>query len=498
MQTSAASLDLAHPDSFYIDGAWLAPSSHATFPVVNASTEEVVAQVAKAQPDDVARAVAAARQAFDRGAWPRLTHAERARYLNAIAAELERRTADFARVWATESGVLYKLAESHVGRLTSGSFNYYASLAETYPFEVPHRSTSGHQGLLVREPVGVVAAIIPWNGPGLLIAYKCAPALLAGCTIVLKASPEAPGSAYLFAEICEKVGLPPGVVNVLTADRSVSEGLVRDPRIDKVTFTGSTAAGRKIASICGDRIARCTLELGGKSPAVVLDDYDIGAAAQSIASGCGYLTGQVCHSLTRVIVTKSRHDDMVDALCSVVEDFRIGDAFDPASDIGPLASAAQRDRVEGYIAKGVAEGARLVAGGRRPSHLNRGYFIQPTIFGDVDNHSTIGREEIFGPVLSVIAANDEQHAVEIANDTIYGLNAAVFTNDMDLAYTVARELRAGSVGHNGSHADFGTAFGGFKQSGLGREGGTEGLLPFLESKTIVLDKPFAESLITVL
>jgi betaine-aldehyde dehydrogenase len=488
MQPAVTSSPIAHPRAFYIGGAWVEPSSPATFDVINASNEDVAVQVAEAQDADVARAVAAARQAFDHGPWRRMSPAERAGYLRAIAAELEARAADFAHVWATESGVLHRLALERIGRLTSGAFNFYAGLADTFPFEEPHRSASGHKALLIREPVGVVAAIVPWNGPAMLIAYKSSPALLAGCTIVLKASPEAPGAALLFAEVCEKVGLPPGVVNVLTADREVSEGLVRDPRIDKVTFTGSTLAGRRIASICGERIARYTLELGGKSPAVVLDDYDIATAARSIASGCGYLSGQVCHSLTRIVVTRSRHDEMVEALSSAVSGLRVGDAFDAASDVGPLASAAQRDRVEGYIAKGKAEGARLAVGGMRPAHLNRGYYIEPTVFGGVDNNSTIGREEIFGPVLSVIAADSETHAVEIANDTIYGLNASVFTNDDDRAYAVARELRAGTVGHNASRTDFTIAFGGFKQSGVGREGGVDGLIPYLEPKTVVMDR----------
>jgi betaine-aldehyde dehydrogenase len=292
------------------------------------------------------------------------------------------------------------------------------------------------------------------------------------------------------AEICEKVGLPPGVFNIVTADREVSEGLVRNPDIDKVTFTGSTVAGRKIASACGERIARYTLELGGKSPAIVLNDYDLGLAARTIASGLGYVTGQVCHSLTRVIVPRPRHNTMVEALSAAVNAMKVGDAFDPASDIGPLATATQRERVEAYIATGKAEGARLAAGGRRPAHLQRGFFLEPAVFGGVDNRSTIGREEIFGPVLCVIAANDEQHAVELANDSIYGLNASVFTNDLDRFHAVARQLRVGTVGQNASRTDFSIAFGGFKQSGVGREGGVDGLLPFLEAKTIVADTPF--------
>jgi betaine-aldehyde dehydrogenase len=349
------------------------------------------------------------------------------------------------------------------------------------------------QAFLIREPVGVVAAIVPWNGPAGLMAYKCAPALLAGCTVVLKSSPEAPCSAYLMAEACEKVGLPPGVVNVITADRTVSEGLVKHPDVDKVTFTGSTAAGRRIAAICGERIARCTLELGGKSPAIVLDDYDVGTASRTIAAGVGYLTGQVCHSLTRIIVSRPRHDEMVEALSAEVRSMRVGNPFDPDIDVGPLATARQRERVEHYIARGKAEGAQLVTGGRRPSHLERGFFVEPTVFGNVDNRSSIGQEEIFGPVLSVIPAEHEQHAIQLANDTPYGLNASVFTNDVDRARQVARELRAGTVGQNASRTDFSIAFGGFKQSGLGREGGTEGLLPFLETKTVVLDTPFPQT-----
>jgi aldehyde dehydrogenase (NAD+) len=482
---------LAHPEQFYIDGAWVAPSSQSKFNIISSSTEEVVARVAEAAEPDIDRAVAAARRAFDQGPWPRLSHAERAEYLRAIARECERRADDFARAWTTESGVLYKLSAARVGTWLSSAFNSYADLAATFPFQEKHPSSGGLRGMIVREPVGVVAAIIPWNGPARLMAYKCAPALLAGCTVVLKASPEAPSCAYLLAEICEQIELPAGVLNVVTADRQVSEALVRDPRIDKVTFTGSTAAGRRIASICGERIARYTLELGGKSPAVVLDDYDIETAAHAVAGGLGFLSGQVCHSLTRVIVTRAHHDKMVDALCAAVDRMGLGDPFDPSIDIGPLATARQRERVERYISQGKADGAVLATGGGRPEHLQRGFFVEPTVFGHVDNRSTIAQEEIFGPVLCVIAADDEAQAIAIANDTLYGLNASVFTRDADHAFKVARQLRAGTVGHNGSRPDFAIAFGGFKQSGLGREGGTEGLLPFLETKTIVLDQPFA-------
>ncbi len=374
----------------------------------------------------------------------------------------------------------------------AGAFDFYADLAATFPFEERAQPSVGEFGLLVREPVGVVGAIIPWNAPIGLITYKLAPALLCGCTVVLKCSPEAPGEAYVVAEIAEAIGLPPGVLNVVTADREVSELLVRDPRVDKITFTGSTAAGRRIGSICGERIARCTLELGGKSAAIVLDDMDLGEAATTLARAECSLSGQVCSSLTRIVVTRSRHDELVDALADAFGSVRVGDPFDPATQMGPLVSGRQRDRVEGYIAKGTEQGATLVTGGGRPEGLDRGYYVEPTLFANVDNSSVIAQEEIFGPVLSVIAADDEDEAVAIANDTIYGLNASVFTPDVDRARQLARRLRTGTVGHNAFRTDFAIAFGGFKQSGVGREGGTEGLFPFLETKTVVLDGAPAE------
>jgi aldehyde dehydrogenase (NAD+) len=321
-----------------------------------------------------------------------------------------------------------------------------------------------------------------------LIAHKIGPALLAGCTVVLKSSPEAPGEGYVYAEVAEEIGLPPGVLNVVTADREVSELLVTNPGVDKITFTGSTAAGRRIASLCGERIARCTLELGGKSAAVILDDADLGKVAKTISRAECFLSGQVCSSLTRIVVSRARHDELVDVLASTFSQVQVGDPFEATTQMGPLVAERQRDRVEGYIAKGVEQGAKLATGGGRPKDRERGWYIEPTVFGDVDNSSAIAQEEIFGPVLSVIPAADEHDAVRIANDTIYGLNASVFTNDADRAREVAGELRSGTVGQNAFRTDFGIGFGGFKQSGIGREGGKEGLLPFLESKTVILDE----------
>jgi acyl-CoA reductase-like NAD-dependent aldehyde dehydrogenase len=291
----------------------------------------------------------------------------------------------------------------------------------------------------------------------------------------------------VIAEAAEAVGLPAGVLNVLTADREVSELLVRDPNVDKISFTGSTAAGRRIASICGERIARCTLELGGKSAAVILDDMDLGTAAATLSQAECFLSGQVCSSLTRIVVPRSRHDELVEALASTFSQVRVGDPFEDQTQMGPLVASRQRDRVEGYIAKGIADGADLATGGGRPKDLERGWFVEPTVFGNVDNQSVIAQEEIFGPVLSVVPAEDEQDAIRVANDTIYGLNASVFTNDVNRAREVAGQLRSGTVGHNAFRTDFGIAFGGFKQSGIGREGGREGLLPFLETKTVILE-----------
>ncbi len=485
--TRATTSPVLHGDRFFIGGEWVEPSSDATISVTDSGTEEVYYTVAEAAADDMTRAVAAARTAFDDGPWSRLTHAQRAEYIRALGAGFAEHNDQLGQLWPRESGVLYKVAQ-YSGRIGAGALEAYAALADTFPFEEECAPTGGGEfGLLVREPVGVVGAIIPWNAPVALICHKIGPALLAGCTVVLKSSPEAPGVGYIFAEVAEQIGLPPGVLNVLTADREVSELLVTNPGVDKITFTGSTAAGRRIASLCGERIARCTLELGGKSAAVILDDMDLGTAATTLARAeCG-LNGQVCSSLTRVIVTKDRHDEFVDALASSFGQTRVGDPFDADAQLGPLVSGRQRDRVLGYIAKGVDEGAKLATGGGRPEGLDRGFFVAPTVFGNVDNASTIAREEIFGPVLSVIPAADEQDAVRIANDTDYGLNASVFTNDVDRARDVASRLRTGTVGHNAFRTDFGMAFGGFKQSGIGREGGKEGLQAFLETKTVILE-----------
>lgn len=484
---SAPSPVVRHPDKFFIGGKWTEPSSAARIEVKDSATEELFLSVAEAKEADVDRAVAAAREAFDKGPWPRMSHAERAGYMRAMATELDKLAEPHARIWTCEAGALHSFTKARCAGI-SNDYLSYAAMAENFPFQERHKPRSGGEvALLVREPVGVVGAIVPWNAAPGAIASKVGPALIAGCTVIVKVPPEAPGAAYILAEACEAAGFPPGVVNILTAEREVSERLVRNPGVDKIAFTGSTAAGRRIASLCGDRVARCTLELGGKSPAIVLDDYDIATAAQAIASKATFLTGQVCASLTRIIVSRKRHDALVEALSAHFRQVKVGDPFDAATQMGPLAMRRQLERVQGYIAKGKAEGATLATGGGRPAHLDRGYFVEPTVFGHVDNSYTIAREEIFGPVLAVIPADSDKQAVDIANDTIYGLNASVFTNDLERAYAVARRIRSGTVGQNGLRNEGSIAFGGFKQSGIGREGGAEGLRAYLETKVVVLD-----------
>ncbi|KQO97465.1 aldehyde dehydrogenase [Leifsonia sp. Leaf264] len=479
-------ISLQHPDRLYINGQWVAPAGNETLEVIDATTEEAFFRVAKTTPQDMDAAIAAARYAFDHTTWSFLEPRERAEYLRKLAAGLRARAEEAATFWTRQTGPTWRMSLGSISRVPA-LFEYYADLADSYPWVTLDTPEFAAFGAVVNEPIGVVGAIVPWNTPLSLAAYKIAPALLTGCTVVLKAPPEAPGELLILAEIADEIGLPAGVLNVVNGHRDVSQQLVADPRVDKIAFTGSSAVGRHIAGVAGARLARYTLELGGKSAAVILDDYDITTAAAAIAQQECSLNGQVCMSLTRVIVTKARHDEMAEALGSAFGSVRVGDPFDPETQLGPLALAKQQESVLGYIQKGIAEGATLVTGGGRPAHLDRGYFVEPTVFANVDNRSTIAQEELFGPVLSVIPAENEEHAIELANGTQYGLNNAVFTNDVDRAYQVARRLRSGTVGHNGFKTDTRMGFGGFGQSGVGREGGIQGVFPYLESKTVLLD-----------
>ena len=482
-------VNIAHPDTLYIGGEWIAPVDGGSIEVVSPHTEQVAAIVAEAREADMDKAVAAARKAFDTGPWPTMEPTERADYLRKMAAHLGPRAGEIEAAFVAEIGALASFAP--VASMTgTGTFMTYADIAESYEWvkRQPSAMIPGHDALVIREAVGVVAAIVPWNMPYAIMAQKVAPALIAGCTVIMKPSPETPLEAYLIAEAAEAAGIPAGVINLVPSHREAADHLVRHKGVDKIAFTGSTAAGRRIASVAGERIARVTLELGGKSPAIVLDDFPTEAAAKILARTITILSGQVCAMLSRAIVPADRHDEIAAAIAAEMKTVKVGTPTDPASEMGPIAMKRQLERIESYVEKGKAEGATLVVGGQRPAHLNSGYYFEPTLFSNVDNGMTIAQEEIFGPVLALIPARDEEHAIEIANDTDFGLNSAVLTNDPAAAYRIGRRIRAGNVGHNGMKADFSLPFGGFKQSGVGREGGVEGLAPYLETKTMLIER----------
>lgn len=478
-------VSIAHPDLLYIGGQWVAAHSGRLIDLISPDTEQVVARVAEADAVDMDAAVAAARAAFDHGPWPSTSPAERIAAFRRMAAHLQGRVDELARCWTAQMGGLVSFA----GPMHAGSvavLEGIAAIAEGFAFVEQRPSMGAAAGFVVHEPVGVVAAIAPWNGPFGIMANKVAYALLAGCPVIMKPSPETPLEAYIIAEAAEAAGLPAGVVNLVTGHRDASDHLVCNHGVDKVTFTGSTVAGKRIASVCGERIARCTLELGGKSAALVRDDFPIEIAAKMLAGTITMMSGQVCAMLSRVIVPRARHDELAEVIAAEMSRVVIGHSGDPATQLGPLAMERQRDRVEMYIAEGRKE-ADLVCGGARPAHLNQGFFIEPTLFANVPNDSRIAQEEIFGPVLSLIPAEDEEDMIRIANASNFGLNGSVLTHDVDAAYRIGRRVRTGGFGQNGLRMDFGLPYGGFKQSGIGREGGREGLMPYLEIKTLLLD-----------
>jgi len=477
-------VNLASPDKLFIGGGWLSSAGDGGVDIISPASEESVGRVAMATREDMDRAVAAARHAFDHGPWPRLSGAERAAYLRRIAAEMDKRADDFARAWSLQVGMPYSQS-SQTAPYMSGYFSYYAGLAEQGFEEVRTPMMGGH-AIVVREAVGVVVAIVPWNAPLATLALKVAPALAAGCAVIAKPSPETPLEALILAECIAAAGVPEGVFSVLTADREVSDYLIRKPEVDKVSFTGSTAAGLHIASVCGGRMARITTELGGKSAAIVLDDADIGTVVAGIMPNLVGLCGQQCAAFSRILVPSALKDAVTGALAAAMQSVTVGDPFDQATQMGPLVTRNQHGRVLGYIEKGKAEGARIVTGGNRPSHLPKGWFVEPTLFADASNGMTIAREEIFGPVGTVIAYDSEEEAIAIANDSIYGLSGGVFTQDPDRAYAIARRIRTGNFGHNGRVIDYTIPYGGFKQSGVGREGGVEGLHGFTEVKAVFM------------
>jgi aldehyde dehydrogenase (NAD+) len=482
----SAPLTLRHPDRLFIGGVWVEPHSGRQLEIVSPDTEQVVAHVAEADEVDMDRAVAAARKAFDEGPWQWLSPAERVAAMSRLVAALRRREPELAAVWSRQMGGLASLAPHLTARGTQ-NFQEAIDLGGTFPFITKVSSPAAAAAYVVHEPVGVVAAISPWNVPYMIMSAKVAPSLLAGCTVVMKPSPETPIEAYIIAECAEEAGLPPGVINLVPGNREAADHLVCHPGVDKVSFTGSTAVGKRIGAVCGARVARCTLELGGKSAAIILDDVSAEEAGKVLAGAITLISGQVCAMLTRAIVPRRRHNEIADAIAAAMKQVRVGHSDDGKAQMGPLAMKRQLERVESYVDKGRKEGAALVTGGGRPGHLDRGYFFQPTLFADVRNEMTIAREEIFGPVLSLIPCDDVDDAVRIANDSNYGLNGSVLTHDADAAWQIARRVRTGNVGQNGMRTDFSLPFGGYKQSGIGREGQSQGLMHYLETKTIMLD-----------
>jgi aldehyde dehydrogenase (NAD+) len=434
---------LMYRREFFVGGRWVPPAGTERFGVVSPSTEEVVGEVPVATAADIDRAVAAARTAFDDGPWPRLAPAERADVLARAAELLRKRTDDIAGITVDEMGCAISQAPTAQTGLVAPVFDYYAQLIRTFEFERTVRA-GDRAGLVTQEPVGVVAAIVPWNAPVTLAAWKTAPALAAGCTVVLKPPPEAPLSNFVLAEALDEAGVPPGVVNVVPGGREVGEHLVTHPGTDKVAFTGSTAAGKRIMSLCGEQVKRVSLELGGKSAAIVLDDADLTTAIPRIVGGGMHLSGQVCGAHTRALVDRSRYAEALEAAAAAAAAVPYGDPHDPATVVGPLVAERQRQRVEGYVRLAADAGARVVTGGTRPDHLPRGWYVPPTILGDVDNGMRVAREEIFGPVLSFIPYEGEDEAVRLANDSAYGLSGGVWSGDAARALAVARQVRTGS------------------------------------------------------
>jgi len=468
-------------DGIFVDGEWTASTGTERIEVVSPFTEKILGSVPAATREDVDRAIAAARRAFDDGRWSGTLPAERATILRTVRELIAENREDLATLVTDEMGCpIGQSGPIQVGGAMA-LIDAYLEEAEIFPFRSVRRSATG-SALVTREPVGVVAAVVPWNVPLIVALQKLTPALLTGCTVVLKPAPETPLSTYALTELFRRAGVPAGVINVVPADREVSEHLVSHPGVDKVAFTGSTAAGRRIAELCGRNLTRTTLELGGKSAAVVLDDADLDLTVEALRLGSLRNSGQICSLKTRLLVSRRRHDDFIDRLITLIASMPVGDPQDPTTQIGPMVTATQRDRVTSYIEIGKAEGAVVAVGGKDPA-ATHGWFVDPTIFTHATPEMRIAREEIFGPVLTVLPYDDEDEAVTFANDSDYGLNGAVFTQDVDHGLAVAARIRTGTVEINGNSAGFRAPMGGFKSSGIGREAGAEGLEAYVEPKS---------------
>lgn len=471
-------------DKLFIHGKWVSPHGSGSIDVINASTEAVMGRIPEGHARDAEDAIAAARGAFE--AWANTPPAVRAGFLRKIAQGLQDRTEELAHLIAGEVGMPLKLARMIQVGGPVYNWGQAASVLEQFEFEEQVGNS-----LVVREPVGVVAAITPWNFPLNQITLKVAPALAAGCTVVLKPSEVAPLNAFVLAEVIEAAGLPPGVFNLVTGyGPVVGEVLASHPEVDMVSFTGSTRAGKRVSELAAQSVKRVALELGGKSASVILDDADLAQAVKGTINACFLNSGQTCSAHTRMLVPRARYDEVREIARKVVAGFTVGNPLDESTRLGPLISATQKERVLGYIRRGLDEGAELVAGGPEvPEGLDKGFYVKPTVLGNVDPKATVAQEEIFGPVLSILCYDTEEDAIRIANDSIYGLGGGVWSGDESRAIRVARRIRTGQVDINGGPFNMNAPFGGYKQSGNGREAGRYGMEEFLEYKSLQLRKP---------
>jgi aldehyde dehydrogenase (NAD+) len=468
---------------FYIDGKWKAPAEARELEVINPADETAAAVISLGSQADVDAAVTAARKAFE--SWGRTSPEERLEYLQKLLTVYEKRAAEMAKAISTEMGAPITLATQAQAASGWGHIKSFIRTLKGFQFDRPLHEKAPQEHITY-EPIGVCGLITPWNWPMNQVTLKVVPAVAAGCTTILKPSEIAPLSSLLFAEIMDEAGFPAGVFNLVNGDGpTVGEAMAKHPGIDMMSFTGSTRAGIAVTKAAADTVKRVTLELGGKSPNIIFADADIPKAVKRGALHCFNNTGQSCNAPTRMLVERSVYDDAVEVAAETAKNCKVGDPKEEGNHIGPLVSQMQFDKVQNLIQVGIDEGARLAAGGTgRPEGFNRGYFVRPTVFADVSNDMTIAREEIFGPVLSMIPFDGEEQAIEIANDTPYGLAAYVQSGDQARAQRVARRLRAGMVQLNGAQRPGGSPFGGYKMSGNGREGGEWGLEDFLEVKAI--------------
>ncbi len=472
-------------DKLLIGGRLVPSKGDRTIEVRSPATLEVVGHTPDAVEADVDAAVGAARESFDSGVWANTNPADRAKVLARLSEILTERTPEINAVISDEMGAPPTTVQMMQNTPAQAVLGFYTGHAAEFPWEETRTGLFG-QTRVRKEPAGVAACIIPWNVPLFIAMNKLAPALLAGCSVVLKPAPETPIDAIMLGEMFMEAGLPEGVLSVIPAGREVGEYLVKHPGVDKISFTGSTAAGRRVGALAAEQLKRCSLELGGKSAAIVLEDVDLASAAPMLVFSGMMNSGQACAAQTRILAPRSRYDEIVEAVATTASFMKVGDPSAPDTVLGPLVAERQRDRVEGYIAKGKDEGAKLVTGGGRPADLPVGWYVEPTVFADVDNNMTIAREEIFGPVLSVIPYDGEADAISIANDSDYGLGGSVWTADAEHGLEVARQVRTGTLGINWYAFDMGSPFGGYKCSGIGREDGPEGLDDFCETKSILM------------